>query len=80
MLNLWRAFAKVTMPVLSETLINARRMAADFSVVIGLLKHAFDEAGEAIDGPPDLSGQKFRKKRYKGNPLGKTLYWLKENF
>ncbi|MDC0880133.1 cell division protein FtsA [Hellea sp.] len=52
----------------------------DFSVVIGLLKHAFDEAGEAIDGPPDLSGQKFRKKRYKGNPLGKTLYWLKENF
>ena len=34
--KLLRAFAKGTMPVLSETLINARRMAADFSVVIGL--------------------------------------------
>ena len=52
----------------------------DFSVVVGLLKHAFDEAGEAISGPPDLSGQKYRKKRYIGNPLGKALYWLKENF
>jgi cell division protein FtsA len=52
----------------------------EFSVVVGLLKHAFDEAGEAISGPPDLSGQKYRKKRYIGNPLGKALYWLKENF
>ena len=52
----------------------------DFSVVVGLLKHAFDDAGEAISGPPDLSGQKYRKKRYIGNPLGKALYWLKENF
>ena len=52
----------------------------DFSVAVGLLKHAFDEAGEAISGPPDLSGQKYRKKRYIGNPLGKALYWLKENF
>jgi cell division protein FtsA len=52
----------------------------EFSVVVGLLKHAFDEAGEAISGPPDLSGQKYRTKRYIGNPLGKALYWLKENF
>jgi hypothetical protein len=34
--SLCSAFAKGTMPDLSETLINARRMAAEFSVVIGL--------------------------------------------
>jgi len=49
-------------------------------VATGLLKHAFVESGEAISGPPDLSGQRYRQKRYTGNTLGRSLQWLKENF
>jgi len=52
----------------------------DFAVATGLLKYAFMESGEAISGPPDLSGQRYRKKRYTGNTLGRSLQWLKENF
>lgn len=52
----------------------------DFAVATGLLKHAFVESGEAISGPPDLSGQRYRQKRYTGNRLGRSLQWLKENF
>ena len=52
----------------------------DFAVATGLLKHAFTESGEAISGPPDLSGQRYRQKRYTGNSLGRSLQWLKENF
>ncbi len=52
----------------------------DFAVATGLLKHAFTESGEAISGPPDLSGQRYRQKRYTGNTLGRSLQWLRENF
>jgi len=52
----------------------------DFAVATGLLKHAFVESGEAISGPPDLSGRRYRQKRYTGNTLGRSLQWLKENF
>jgi len=52
----------------------------DFAVATGLLKYAFTESGEAISGPPDLSGQRYRQKRYTGNTLGRSLQWLKENF
>jgi len=52
----------------------------DFAVATGLLKRAFMESGEAISGPPDLSGQRYRQKRYTGNTLGRSLQWLKENF
>jgi len=52
----------------------------DFAVATGLLKHAFMESTEAISGPPDLSGRRYRQKRYTGNSLGRSLQWLKENF
>ena len=52
----------------------------DFAVATGLLKHAFMESTEAISGPPDLSGRRYRQKRYTGNGLGRSIQWLKENF
>ena len=52
----------------------------DFAVATGLLKHAFMESQEAISGPPDLSGRRYRQRRYTGNGLGRSLQWLKENF
>lgn len=52
----------------------------DFAVAAGLLKHAFDDSGEAISGPPDLSGRQFRERRYSGNAIGRSLQWLRENF
>ncbi len=52
----------------------------DFAVAVGLLKYAFSPSGEAIAGPPDLTGRRYRKKRYSGGGLGRSLQWLKENF
>ena len=52
----------------------------DFAVATGLLKQAFSDSQEAISGPPDLSGRRYRQKRYTGNSLGRSLQWLKENF
>jgi len=52
----------------------------DFAVATGLLKHAYMEQSEAISGPPDLSGRRFRQRRYTGSSLGRSLQWLKENF
>jgi len=55
-------------------------MASDFAVATGMLKHSHDRRGEAIAGPPDLSGRRFRERRYSGNPLGRSFQWLRENF
>ncbi len=52
----------------------------DFAVAVGLLKHEFAPSNEAISGPPDLSGRRYRKKHYAGGGVGRTLQWLKENF
>lgn len=60
---------------LSEELIQP-----DFAVATGLLKHSFEASMEAISGPPDLSGHRFREKRYSGNAASRSLQWLRENF
>lgn len=52
----------------------------DFAVAVGLLKSEFMMQNEAISGPPDLSGRRYRKKHYTGGSVGRTLQWLKENF
>ncbi len=52
----------------------------DFAVGLGLLKHAFMESDEAISGPPDLSGRRYRQRRYAGGTVGRSLQWLKDNF
>lgn len=52
----------------------------DFAVAVGLLKHEFMARDEAISGPPDLSGRRYRMKRYSGGMAGRSLQWLKENF
>jgi len=52
----------------------------DFAVATGLLKHEFMEKDEAISGPPDLSGRRYRERRYSGSNLGRSLKWLKDNF
>ena len=52
----------------------------DFAVATGLLRHAFEGAGEAVSGPPDLSGRQHQRSRYSGNALSRSLQWLKENF
>jgi len=52
----------------------------DFAVGLGLIKHAFMESDEAITGPPDLSGRRYRKRRYAGGGIGRSLHWIKENF
>lgn len=50
------------------------------AVAVGLLKHAFMEKDEAISGPPDLSGRKYRQRHYAGGSLGRSIKWLKDNF
>lgn len=50
------------------------------AVAVGLLKHAFMEKDEAISGPPDLSGRRYRQKHYAGGSLGRSLKWLRDNF
>ena len=52
----------------------------DFAVAAGLIKYAFSTHNDAISGSPDLSGRKYRKRRYAGNGFGRSLDWLKENF
>lgn len=52
----------------------------DFAVAVGLLKQQFMSYDEAISGPPDLTGRRYRKKRYSGGSLGRSMQWLKENF
>ncbi len=52
----------------------------DYAVVAGLLKHAFKDKHEAISGPPDLSGQRFRQRRYSGGSIMRSFRWFKENF
>lgn len=53
---------------------------SDFSVAVGLLKQEFMGQPEAISGPPDLTGRRYRQKRYTGGGIGRSLQWLKENF
>ena len=52
----------------------------DFATAAGLIKHVFTARAEAISGTPDLSGRKYRRRRYAGNPINRSLDWLKENF
>ncbi|MEE9347843.1 MAG: cell division protein FtsA [Robiginitomaculum sp.] len=51
-----------------------------FAAAAGLMKHSFNPQRDAIKGAPDLSGQKYRKRRHAGNGIGRSLDWLKENF
>ncbi len=53
---------------------------SDFAVATGMLKQAYNHTGEAISGPPDLSGRRFKERRYSGHPLGRSFQWLRENF
>lgn len=52
----------------------------DFAVATGLLKQAFDDREEVVQGPPDLSGRRMRTQRYSGNAFGRSIQWLRENF
>ncbi len=52
----------------------------DFAVAAGLLKARFRESSEAISGPPDLSGHRYRQRRYSGGAMGRSVQWLRENF
>ena len=52
----------------------------DFAVATGLLKSQFLKEKEVISGPPDLTGRRYRQKRYSGGSLSRSLQWLKENF
>lgn len=52
----------------------------DFAVAAGLLRHAFEQTGEAVSGPPDLSGRRYQSSRYTGNALMRSVQWLRENF
>jgi len=54
--------------------------APDYAVATGLLRHAFEQTGEAVSGPPDLSGRRYQRARYNGNALSRSVQWLKENF
>lgn len=54
--------------------------ASDFAVATGMLKQAYEKSGEAISGPPDLSGRQFKERRYSGHALGRSFQWLRENF
>lgn len=54
--------------------------ASDFAVATGMLKQAYDNSGEAISGPPDLSGRRYKERRYSGHALGRSFQWLRENF
>ncbi len=53
---------------------------ADYAVACGLLKHAFRQNREVISGAPDLSGRRFRERRYQGGMFARSFKWLKENF
>jgi len=55
-------------------------MTSDFAVATGLLKQAYELQPEALSGPPDLSGRRYRARRYSGHPLGRSIQWLRDNF
>ena len=52
----------------------------EFAVVTGLLLQDHSNVQEAISGPPDLSGQRYRSKRYNGSGFTRSLKWLRDNF
>ncbi|MGB0906320.1 MAG: cell division protein FtsA [Maricaulaceae bacterium] len=52
----------------------------DMAVATGLLKMQFEQQAEAISGPPDLSGRRYRQRRYTGGFMGRSLQWMRENF
>lgn len=52
----------------------------EFAVVTGLLLQDHSNVQEAISGPPDLSGQRYRPKRYNGSGFTRSLKWLRDNF
>jgi len=52
----------------------------DFAVAAGLINYTFEDKYEVITGPPDLSGQRQRTKRYAGGTVGRSLKWFKDNF
>lgn len=52
----------------------------DFAVAAGLIKYAMNEKREAISGPPDLSGKRYRTRRHSGGSFGRSLRWFRENF
>ena len=52
----------------------------DFAVACGILRAQFIDMNEAISGPPDLSGRRYRQKRYSGGAIDRSLQWLKDNF
>lgn len=54
--------------------------APDYAVATGLLRHVFESETEAIQGPPDLSGRRYRQARYQGGAVARSLQWLRENF
>ena len=51
-----------------------------FAVATGLLKYQFVKDAEVINGPPDLTGRRYMRKRYSGGSLGRSWQWLRENF
>ena len=51
-----------------------------FSVGAGLLRVAFGEDGDIVDGLPDLSGRRLHRAAAGGNPLGRSWQWLRDNF
>ncbi|HHI88527.1 MAG TPA: cell division protein FtsA, partial [Hellea balneolensis] len=52
----------------------------DFAVASGLIKHVSRDRREAISGPPDLSGRRYRQRRYTGGSLKRSVKWFVENF
>lgn len=52
----------------------------NFAVAAGLIKYAMNEKREAISGPPDLSGNRYRSRRHVGGSFGRSLKWFRENF
>lgn len=54
--------------------------APDYAVATGLLRHVFENTGEAVSGPPDLSGRRYQRSRYSGNAFSRSVQWLRENF
>lgn len=52
----------------------------DFAVASGLIKHLSRDRREAVSGPPDLSGRRYRQRRYAGGSLKRSVKWFVENF
>lgn len=52
----------------------------EMAVAAGILKSRFSASSEAISGPPDLSGRRYRQRRYSGGAVGRSYQWLRDNF